>query len=110
MQSNIAYTDSICKKIEKELKLIPEVQYVSANVGKGNPRIYYNVIPLNERSDYAGLFVQLKEGTGADRKIEIIDQLRNKWTPYPGAKVEVKNFEQGPPVVAPVEVRILGKI
>ena len=109
MQSNIAYTDSICKKIEKELKLIPEVQYVSANVGKGNPRIYYNVIPLNERSDYAGLFVQLKEGTGADRKIEIIDQLRNKWTPYPGAKVEVKNFEQGPPVVAPVEVRILGK-
>jgi multidrug efflux pump subunit AcrB len=109
MQSNIAYTDSICKKIEKELKLIPEVQYVSANVGKGNPRIYYNVIPLNERSDYAGLFVQLKEGTGAGRKIEIIDQLRNKWTPYPGAKVEVKNFEQGPPVVAPVEVRILGK-
>jgi multidrug efflux pump subunit AcrB len=109
MQSNIAYTDSICKKIEKELKLIPEVQYVSANVGKGNPRIYYNVIPLNERSDYAGLFVQLKEGTGVDRKIEIIDQLRNKWTPYPGAKVEVKNFEQGPPVVAPIEVRILGK-
>ena len=109
MQSNIAYTDSISKKIEKELKLIPEVQFVSANVGKGNPRIYYNVIPLNERSDYAGLFVQLKEGTKATRKIEIIDQLRSKWTPYPGAKVEVKNFEQGPPVVAPIEVRILGK-
>jgi multidrug efflux pump subunit AcrB len=109
MQSNIAYTDSISKKIEKELKLIPEVQFVSANVGKGNPRIYYNVIPLNERSDYVGLFVQLKEGTKATRKIEIIDQLRSKWTPYPGAKVEVKNFEQGPPVVAPIEVRILGK-
>ncbi len=34
--------------------------------------------------------------------------LRNKWTPYTGAKVEVKNFEQGPPVVAPVEVRLFG--
>jgi multidrug efflux pump subunit AcrB len=109
MQSNIAYTDSICKKIEHELKLVPEVQYVSSNVGKGNPRIYYNVIPFNERSDYAGIFVQLKEGTGADRKMEIIDQLRSQWTPYPGAKVEVKDFEQGPPVIAPVEVRILGK-
>lgn len=109
MQSNIAYTDSICKKIETELNLIPEVQYVSSNVGKGNPRIYYNVIPFNERSDYAGLFVQLKEGTEVNRKMEIIDQLRNKWTPYPGAKVEVKDFEQGPPVIAPIEVRILGK-
>ena len=34
--------------------------------------------------------------------------LRKKWTPYTGAKIEVKNFEQGPPVVAPVEVRLFG--
>ena len=38
----------------------------------------------------------------------LIESLRKKWTPYPGAKIEVKNFEQGPPVVAPVEVRVFG--
>ncbi len=109
LQSNLAYTDSISKKIEAELRHIPEVKYVSANVGQGNPRIYYNVIPLSERTDYAGIFVQLQEQTTITKKMEIIESLRNRWTPFLGAKVEVKNFEQGPPVVAPIEVRILGK-
>jgi multidrug efflux pump subunit AcrB len=109
LQSNISYTDTITQQIEKELKQVPEVLFISGNVGKGNPRIYYNVIPKNEQADQAQIFIQLKENTSPARKLEIIEQLRNKWTPYPGAKVEVKNFEQGPPVVAPVEVRLLGE-
>lgn len=108
LQSNIGYTDQIAQQLEKELRKIPEVRYVSTNVGKGNPRIYYNVIPKNEQSDYAQLFVQLDETTPASRKLKIIEQLRKQWTPYAGAEVEVKNFEQGPPVVAPVEVRLMG--
>lgn len=109
LQSNITYTDSISKQIEKELKKYPEVEYVSGNVGKGNPRMYYNVIPANEKSDFAQLFIQLKNNISPKRKLEIIEQLRKNWTPYLGAKVEVKDFEQGPPVVAPVEVRLLGE-
>jgi multidrug efflux pump subunit AcrB len=108
LQSNLAYTDSISKLIEKDLRSLPEVKYVSANVGKGNPRIYYNAIPLNDRTDYGNLFVQLQDETSADEKINVIEKLRTKYTNYPAAIVEVKNFEQGPPVVAPVEVRILG--
>lgn len=109
LQSNLGYTDSITRQIEKELKAVPEVQYVSTNVGKGNPRIYYNVIPENERTDFAELFVQLDVSTSPARKLAIIEGLRKKWTPYPGAEVEVKNFEQGPPIVAPVEIRLLGE-
>jgi multidrug efflux pump subunit AcrB len=108
LQSNLAYTDSITKEIEKELSQYNEVQYVATNVGKGNPRIYYNVIPENERTDYTQLFVQLKEDTSPAKKLALIETLRSKWTPYPGAKVEVKNFEQGPPINAPVEVRLFG--
>lgn len=108
LQSNINYTDTITQQIEKELKQVPEVAFISGNVGKGNPRIYYNVIPKSG-ADLAQIFIQLKENTSPARKLEIIEQLRIKWTPYPGAKVEVKNFEQGPPVVAPVEVRLLGE-
>ncbi|MFM6948762.1 MAG: efflux RND transporter permease subunit [Aquirufa sp.] len=108
-QSSLAFTDSITKKVERELKHISEVEFVTSNVGKGNPRIYYNAIPLNERTDYAGLFVQLKKSTSVNRKLEIIEQLRKAWQVYPNAKVEVKNFEQGPPVVAPVEVRMIGR-
>ncbi|NUN08424.1 MAG: efflux RND transporter permease subunit [Ignavibacteriaceae bacterium] len=108
LQSNLEYTDSVTKQIENELNAIPEVQHFATNVGRGNPQIYYNVFPENERSDYAQIFVQLKGNTSSARKLAIIDTLRKRWTPYLGAKIEVKNFEQGPPVDAPVEVRLLG--
>ncbi|TCK84759.1 efflux RND transporter permease subunit [Albibacterium bauzanense] len=108
LQSNIYYTDSITRQIEKKLASIAEVQYYSSNVGKGNPQIYYNVMQANERSDFSEIFVQLKEDTKAKDKIKLINELRQLWTPYPGAKIEVKDFEQGVPTISPVEVKILG--
>lgn len=108
LQSNLKYTDSITRQIEAELKKIPEVRYFASNVGKGNPRIYYNVLPQNERTDFSELFVLLQPDIRSDRKLEIIEMLRKKWTPYAGAKVEVKDFEQGQPIISPVEVRLLG--
>ena len=108
LQSSLAYTDSITRILEKQLLSIPEVEYVSTNVGKGNPRIYYNVITENEQSSLAQFFVQLKPNILTAEKLKMVEQLRKKWLVFPGAKVEVKNFEQGPPVVAPVEVRLQG--
>ncbi len=108
LQSNIYYTDTITKRVERELATLPEVKYYSSNVGKGNPRVYYNVNQQNERTDFAEIFVQLQPDTKPDRKLEIIEKLRSQWTPFPGAQVEVKNFEQGQPMLSPVEVRILG--
>jgi multidrug efflux pump subunit AcrB len=52
--------------------------------------------------------VQLDEEISTQEKITLIETLRARWNPYPGAKVEVKNFEQGPPINAPLEVRIFG--
>jgi multidrug efflux pump subunit AcrB len=109
LQSNLNYTNAVAANIESELKNHEEIEYFATNVGKGNPRVYYNVIPENERTDYAQIFIQLHPETSADKKLEIIEQLRKKWTPYPGAKIEVKNFEQGPPIEAPVEVRLFGE-
>lgn len=108
LQSNLNFTDSITRQVEAELGNQPLIEYYATNVGKGNPRIYYNVIPENERSDYTQIFVQLKDNTSAEEKLQVIESLRTKWTPYPGAKVEVKNFEQGPPIDAPIEVRLFG--
>jgi multidrug efflux pump subunit AcrB len=107
-QSNILYTDNITDRIEAELKKEPAITYFASNVGKGNPRIYYNVVRENEKSEFAQIFVQLDNRTPPDKKLALIEALRKKWTPYPGAKIEVKNFEQGPPVIAPIEVRVFG--
>jgi len=108
-QANIAYTDSITKQIEQELRQIPAVKYYTTNVGKGNPRIYYNVAQRNPQTNFAEIFVQLNEDVKSHEKVAIIEKLRTRWTPYPGAKVEVKDFEQGVPVISPVEVRLFGE-
>jgi multidrug efflux pump subunit AcrB len=72
LQSNIETTNRMARKVEKVLGAESSITYFTTNVGKGNPRIYYNEIPENERSDYGQLFVQLEPETSAPRKIEII--------------------------------------
>lgn len=108
LQTNLDATNKTSLYVESELKKIPEIVFFAANVGKGNPQIYYNVLQENERTDFAQFFVQLEEHTSADKKLEITERLRRIFNNHPGSRIEVKNFEQGPPVVAPVEVRISG--
>jgi len=107
-QVNIKNTDTISRYVEKELTKISDVQYYATNVGMGNPQIYYNEIRSFKKANFAEIFVQLDPTTSVERKIYLIDSLRNEWTPFHGAKVQINNFEQGPPVLAPVEVRLLG--
>jgi len=108
LQSNIQTTDSVTKSIEKELKKIPDVKYFTSNVGKGNPRVYYNMQQAREDVSYADIFVQLHDDVKSKDKIALIENLRKKWTAYLGAKIEVRDFEQGVPIISPVEVKILG--
>lgn len=108
LQTNLEHTDSVAEYVENTLRQEPAVKYFATNVGKGNPRVYYNLIQENEHTDFAQTFVQLDEHTTPDEKLVIINRLRETFLQYPGAKIEVKNFEQGPPVVAPVEVRLFG--
>lgn len=108
LQSNLEATNEMAKYVEKELKNNPEVEYYTTNVGKGNPRIYYNVIPENEKPDFAQLFVQLHHDVNPAKKKKLIDELRKKFAGVAGVKIEVKDFEQGPPIEAPVAIRIKG--
>jgi len=108
LQSNIAATDSMAREVEKVLSQEPAITYYTTNVGKGNPRIYYNVIPENEKPDFANFFVQLDNGTSPTEKHKVIESLRFKFDRMPGAKIEVKDFEQGPLVEAPIAIRIFG--
>jgi len=86
-----------------------QVTWYASNVGRGNPRVYYNVIRESEASDYAQVFVQLQEKTPPHVKLEFLDELREQFKKIPGAIINVKDFEQGPPVEAPVAIRVFGE-
>ncbi len=108
LQSHIGATDSLTRKVERTLAANPKIEYYATNVGHGNPRIYYNVIPANERPDFAEILVQLESHTEPMEKRKVIEELRSQFAAFPGAKIEVKDFEQGPPIEAPVAVRLFG--
>lgn len=108
LQTNIYKTDSVTKYVESELSRFKEIEYFTSNVGKGNPWIYYSETPENEKSDYAQIFVQLEPHTTSAEKLELIEKIRSIFTGYPGARIEVKNLEQGAHIIAPVEVRLEG--
>jgi len=106
--TSLPATDSVARWVEKEISRIPDLKNYATNVGRGNPRIYYNVIPQNEVSNYAQLFIQLNE-TPPLKKRQLIDSLRQKFKDYPGARIEVKDFEQGPPIEAPIAIRLFSE-
>jgi multidrug efflux pump subunit AcrB len=108
LQSNLETSNTMALQVEKQLLKDANVEYVTTNVGKGNPRIYYNEVPANDKSDYAQLYVQLKKEISPTRKKKIIEQFREQFSSIAGAKIEVKDFEQGPPVEAPVAIRVSG--
>jgi multidrug efflux pump subunit AcrB len=101
-------TDRVARYVESELKKEKEIKFFTTNVGKGNPRIYYNVISRAESTNFAQFYVQLNDVT-PERKTELIDLLRERFYHYPNARIEVKDFEQGPPLEAPVAIRIFGE-
>jgi multidrug efflux pump subunit AcrB len=100
-------TDEVARFVESKLLNYSQIKQFATNIGRSNPRIYYNIIEHYENSSTAQVFIELK-----NRELEQFNQtikaLRDEFTNYPGARIEVKEFEQGPPVDAPVAIRILG--
>ena len=103
----LAETNQAVRFVEQSLLGHPTVDHVMANIGTGNPRIYYNVNPFNDIENVGEVFVTLKN---YDPKTtpQLIDSLRGSYRLYPGAKIRVREFENGPPIDAPIALRIVG--
>jgi multidrug efflux pump subunit AcrB len=105
--TNIGRTDEIASYVESVLNGYEEIEHYATNVGHGNPRVYYNMFSSRTRSQFAQFFVKLGD-IGTDRMQNLIGELRAEFSSFPGARIEVKEFEQGPPIEAPVVIRLIG--
>ncbi|TJY59289.1 efflux RND transporter permease subunit [Sinimarinibacterium sp. CAU 1509] len=105
--SSIDATDTILRETEAVLSTHPEVEHVMSNLGRGNPQIYYNVFQKEYAANVADLFVQLKSFQG-DATRKLLDRIRSELDTIPGAEIVLKEFENGPPLEAPIAIRIIG--
>jgi multidrug efflux pump subunit AcrB len=100
-------TDRIAQQVEKLLQAQPEVRSMFTTIGQGNPRVYYNVFPPAPGPGIAAILVSL-ESYDNDHTPALIEKLRTQAAEIPGARIEFREFQNGPPVTAPVEIRITG--
>ena len=106
--SSLERTNQVTRYVESVLAGRDEVRVYASNVGHGNPRIYYNIISKQDKSNHAQLFVELNS---YDLKVfdRLVSDLRQEFASIPGAKIEIKVFEQGPPLEAPIAIRVIGE-
>ncbi|HUQ10191.1 MAG TPA: efflux RND transporter permease subunit [Steroidobacteraceae bacterium] len=106
--TSLAETDRALNFVEDDLRQMPEVKSWFSNLGHGNPQIYYNHIQRNDAANYAEVFVQLHE-YDTDETPVLLDALRDRLERYPGAHIYVHEFANGPPISAPISVRVIGQ-
>lgn len=106
--TSLEETTRAAEFVEKTLAEQPETRPSMTTVGKSNPQIYYNIPAKEERASYAEVFASVDhfDPTHTPR---LYEELRRTFRGYPGARIELVEFENGPPVDAPVAVRVLGE-
>ena len=105
--SSLAETDRALRFVEEELGRRPEVKHWFANLGRGNPRVYYNTFPEETSANVAEVFTELHE-FDPRRSPALLEELRGRFEDYPGARIIVESFQNGPPINAPIEIAISG--
>jgi multidrug efflux pump subunit AcrB len=106
--SSLQHTNKVTSKIEKHILSLAQVKNLSTNVGKGNPRIYYNEFQKQNADNIAQLVVFMADKATVPEIQKLESKLRDDLSQISGAKVQVRRFQQGTPISAPIEIRILG--
>jgi multidrug efflux pump subunit AcrB len=105
--ASLADTDRALRYVESELAKHPEVRRVFANLGRGNPRVYYNIFPEETNANVADALVELQR-FDPRRTPQLLDELRQTFAGYPGARILVDPYRNGPPIDAPIEIGVQG--
>lgn len=105
--SSIPLTDKAVRDVAAILRREPAVVNVMENAGRGNPQIFYNIFPREERARYGDIFVTMADWDVRESP-QMLKRLRDRLAAFPDARVTVVNFENGPPLESPIAIRVSG--
>ncbi|XYK82570.1 MAG: efflux RND transporter permease subunit [Labrenzia sp.] len=103
----IAETSEVVRAMDGFLSDQEGIEKVVWVAGKSAPAFYYNIVGNQDR---APAFAQALVTTSSpDTTAGLVPQLQGELTArYPNARILVRDLVQGPPVDAPVELRLVG--
>ena len=104
--THLEQTDAVTQRLEAALAVHPEVRSVAAFVGRAAPKFYYNLLSRPRSPHRAQLVVETQSRLAVERMIAWVgDHARRQ---LPEVEVVSRRLEQGPPIQAPIEVRVMG--
>ncbi len=104
--THLEQTDAVTRRLEAALAARREVGSVAAFVGRAAPKFYYNLLSRPRSPHRAQLVVETDSLEAVERVIAWVrDHARNR---LPEVEVVARRLEQGPPVEAPIEIRVMG--
>lgn len=105
--SSLDATDRAARFAERVLSARSEVKAVFTSIGRDNPQVYYNLTPREENASVGQLFVLLDQYDPRATPA-LLDHFRTALAEYPDARLELTEFENGPPIDAPIALRVAG--
>lgn len=104
--THVDATDAVARQVEAALFPRPEVRSVATFVGRGVPHFYYNIVRKPQRPHFAQMLVTTRDAADVGVVMQVLREVAT--TLPPGVEVIGQRIEQGPPVTAPIELRIYG--
>ncbi|MEO0733021.1 MAG: efflux RND transporter permease subunit, partial [Bacteroidota bacterium] len=105
--SGLEATDAAVAFVESVVDTMDYVKDYTANVGHGNPFIYYNRLPPNYERNRGQVLVNFTQWDPT-RFYAMLRDLRKTLGAYAGAEIVFQELKNGAPVKAPLEFRISG--
>jgi multidrug efflux pump subunit AcrB len=105
--ASIEETDRALRFVEARLAEHPEIKRWYTHLGHGTPFVYYNYFSQGRTANLGEIFVELR-GFDPSRTPKLFEVLRSRFNEYAAARISLKQFQQGPPVDAPVAIRVVG--
>lgn len=105
--TNLNATKKVVRYVEKVLSTKKHVKHYASNIGRGNPRIYYNTGPGPTAQNTAEVLV-ITDGFDYDKFYTLKHELRAEFASYTAAKIDINELQQGTRSGPPLEVKILG--
>jgi multidrug efflux pump subunit AcrB len=104
---SVSETDRAVQFADNVLSKHENISWRFSNAGRGNPRVYYNEQPSETQSNVGDIYARFDHWEAEHGHAEL-EAIRKELAAYPGARFNVKRFLNGPPIEAPIAVRIRG--
>lgn len=103
----LAQTAQVAKEMDARLAGQPGVDRVYWSIGASGPAFYYNITGgRSSEPGYAQAMIKTKTAQDAARLVPVLQAELD--AAYPQARIIVRDLVQGPPVAAPIEIRLVG--